>query len=194
MRIAITGDSSLIIVDVQYDFLPGGSLPVPKGDEIIPILNNYIKLFINRNRPIIATRDWHPRNHISFMKRGGRWPEHCVQNTRGAEFPKGLELPTDVIIISKGYMENKDAYSGFQDTNLDDVLKNMNIRRLFIGGLATDYCVRATVLDALKLGYQVVLLLDGVRGVDVTPGDSERAVREMISRGAIAITLDDIMG
>ena len=193
MRVGITKSSALIIVDVQNDFLPGGALPVPNGDQVIVPLNNYIRVFRERNLPIIATRDWHPENHISFKNRGGPWPPHCIKNTWGAEFPKELMLPSDVIIISKAFKEDEEAYSGFQGTNLDNVLKELGINRLFIGGLATDYCVKATVLDALKLGYQVMLLLDAIRGVDVNPGDSEKAIKEMIRSGAIAITFEEIL-
>jgi len=193
MRVGITKSSALIIVDVQNDFLPGGALPVPNGDQVIVPLNNYIRVFRERNLPIIATRDWHPENHISFKNRGGPWPPHCIKNTWGAEFPKELMLPSDVIIISKAFREDEEAYSGFQGTNLDNVLKELGVNRLFIGGLATDYCVKATVLDALKLGYQVMLLLDAIRGVDVNPGDSEKAIKEMIRSGAIAITFEEIL-
>ena len=193
MRVGITKSSALIIVDVQNDFLPGGALPVPNGDQVIVPLNNYIRVFRERNLPIIATRDWHPENHISFKNRGGPWPPHCIKNTWGAEFPKELMLPSDVIIISKAFKEDEEAYSGFQGTNLDNVLKELGINRLFIGGLATDYCVKATVLDALKLGYQIMLLLDAIRGVDVNPGDSEKAIKEMIRSGAIAITFEEIL-
>lgn len=193
MKIAITKSSALIIVDVQNDFLPGGALPVPNGDQVIIPLNNYIKIFHEKELPIIATRDWHPENHISFNTRGGPWPPHCIRNTWGAEFPKELMLPPNVIIISKAFKEDEEAYSGFQGTNLDDVLRKLDVNRLFVGGLATDYCVRATVLDALKLNYQVILLLDAIKGVDVNPGDSERAIKEMIANGAIAVTFEEIM-
>jgi len=193
MRVAVTRDSALVIVDVQNDFLPGGALPVPEGDKVIQPLNRYIEVFVERKLPVVATRDWHPENHCSFKSRGGPWPPHCIRNTWGAEFPRELKLPPSVIIVSKAVKEDEEAYSGFQGTNLDSVLRRMGVRRLFVGGLATDYCVRATVLDALKLGYQVMLLLDATRGVDVNPGDSERAIREMILGGAIGITLEDLM-
>ena len=192
MKVGVTRQSALIVVDIQNDFLPGGALPVPEGDKVILPMNNYIKIFSERNLPIIATRDWHPENHVSFKSRGGLWPPHCIKNTWGAEFPKNLRLPPDTIIISKAFIENEEAYSGFQGTNLDKVLKEMNINRLFIGGLATEYCVRATVLDALELGYQVILLLDAIKGVNVNPGDSEKAIREMINRGAIGIIFEDL--
>ncbi len=193
MRIAITSKSALVIVDVQKDFLPGGALPVPDGDLIIEPLNRYINLFKTRNRPIIATRDWHPKDHISFRSRGGPWPPHCVQNTRGAEFADDLKLPEDVIIIDKAFMKDRDAYSGFQETILDLELRRRGIKRIFVGGLATEYCVRATVLDGLTLGYEVILLLDAIKGINLQPGDSEKAIREMLESGAIGITIEDIV-
>jgi nicotinamidase/pyrazinamidase len=183
----------LIIVDVQNDFLPGGALPVPEGDRVINPINSYIKLFRDKNRLIVATRDWHPPNHISFRERGGPWPPHCIKNTFGAEYPKKLKLPGDIIIISKGFNEDEEAYSGFHNTSLDDVLRKAGIRRIFVSGLATDYCVKATALDGLRLGYQVVLLLDAIKGVDVNPGDSEKAIREIIFNGGIAIEYEDIL-
>lgn len=193
MRIGLTDKSTLIIVDVQKDFLPNGALPVPGGDRIINPLNRYIKLFVERALPIFATRDWHPKDHISFKESGGSWPPHCIQNTEGAEFPRELNLPENTIVISKATESDRDAYSGFQETVLDLELRRYGVKRVFIGGLATDYCVKATVLDALTLGYETILLLDGVKGVDINPGDSVKAVDEMISRGAIGIVIDDIL-
>ncbi len=193
MKIALTKDSALIIVDVQNDFLPGGALPVPNGDKVIEPLNKYIKVFMEKNLPIIATRDWHPENHISFNTRGGPWPPHCIRNTRGAMFPDKLKLPDDVIVISKAFREDEEAYSGFQGTNLSGILRNIGVKRLFVGGLATDYCVKATVLDAIKYGFIVFLLLDAIQGVDVNPGDSEKAILEMINNGAIGIEFTDLL-
>jgi nicotinamidase/pyrazinamidase len=193
MNVSITSDSALIIVDVQVDFCPGGALPVPDGDKIIPFINRYIKIFKENNLPIIATRDWHPPNHISFKPYGGIWPIHCVQNTPGAAFHPKLKLPNDVIIISKATEPNKEAYSGFEGTELSSILNSKGVRRLFIGGLATDYCVKNTVLDALKLGFQAFLLLDGTKGVNVNPDDSKKAIEEMIRKGAVAIRINNIL-
>lgn len=193
MNVSITSDSALIVVDVQVDFCPGGALPVPDGDRIIPFINRYIKMFKENNLPVIATRDWHPPNHISFKPYGGVWPIHCVQNTPGAAFHPKLKLPNDVIVISKATEPNKEAYSGFEGTDLSNILKSKGIKRLFIGGLATDYCVKNTVLDALKLGFQVFLLLDGTKGVNVNPDDSKKAIEEMIRKGAIAIKINNIL-
>lgn len=193
MRISLTGKSALIIVDVQNDFLPGGALAVPNGDAIIEPLNRYIELFRKKKLPIFATRDWHPENHVSFKERGGPWPPHCIQNTHGAMISEKLNLLSDVKIIDKAFSPDRDSYSGFQETVLDLELRKLDVRRLFIGGLATDYCVKSTVLDSLELGFETVLLLDAIKGVDVNPGDSENAIRTMILKGAIAITLEDLM-
>ena len=183
------GDA-LLIVDVQNDFLPGGSLAVPRGDEVVPVLNRYLRAF--QNLPVYATRDWHPERHCSFRAQGGPWPPHCVAGTRGAEFAAALQLPPSAVIVSKATTAEQDAYSGFQGTGLDAQLRAANIRRLFIGGLATDYCVLNTVRDALKLGYEVFLLADAIRAVDVQPGDGQRAEQEMTKLGAQRITVEGI--
>lgn len=185
------GDA-LIIVDVQNDFLPGGSLAVPDGNVVVPNLNQYIAIFQKLCLPIFATRDWHPKNHCSFSEYGGRWPPHCLADTPGADFAAALELPSDVKIISKATSPDKDAYSGFEGTNLDRQLRDLGINRVFIGGLATDYCVLNTVKDALANGYAVMLLTDAIRAVNIQPDDGVRAMEEMVGRGAIAITLSMI--
>lgn len=192
MKFVIDEKSALIIVDVQRDFCPGGSLPVPEGDEVIPPLNQYIRKFMQARAPIFATRDWHPVNHISYKPQGGPWPPHCVQHTEGAEFHPGLKLPKGTKIVSKAIEPTREAYSGFEGTCLAEKLTKRGIRRLFIGGLATDYCVKNTVLDALDLGFDVVLLEDAIRGVDLTVGDSEKAIREMADRGAERSQIDQI--
>ncbi len=177
------GDA-LLVVDVQNDFLPGGSLAVPRGDEVVPVLNRCLALFAKKALPVYASRDWHPVNHCSFRAQGGPWPPHCMADTYGAEFPASLDLPADAVIISKADTPEKDAYSAFGDTDLGLCLKAIDVRRLFVGGLATDYCVLNTVKDALALGYAVVLLADAVRAVEVTPGDGEKAMMEMRTLGA----------
>jgi nicotinamidase/pyrazinamidase len=192
MKIGITSLSALIIVDVQNDFCPGGMLPVPRGDEVIPILNKYIEIFNSKKLPIYATRDWHPENHISFKTRGGPWPPHCIQNTWGAQFHPNLNIPPQTIIISKATEPDREAYSGFEGTNLKDSLESRGVKRVFIGGLATDYCVKETVMDALKIGFETVLLEDASRGIDINIGDSEKAVNDMVLSGAIAINLKDV--
>lgn len=182
------GDA-LLLVDVQNDFLPGGSLAVPRGDEVVPVLNRAIAAFEAQQLPVYATRDWHPERHCSFRAQGGPWPPHCVAHTRGAEFAPTLRLPPAASVISKATSADRDAYSGFDDTDLDSRLRAAGIRRLFIGGLATDYCVLNTVRDALRLGYEVMLLTDAVRAVEVQPGDGRRAEDEMARLGARRFSL-----
>lgn len=185
------GDA-LVIVDMQNDFLSGGSLAVPRADEIVPTLNRYLQIFAMQELPVYATRDWHPRNHCSFREQGGPWPPHCIAGTHGAQFAASLKLPPATTIISKASGSEQDAYSGFQDTGLDDRLRAAGIQRLFIGGLATDYCVLNTVRDGLRLGYRVLLLVDAIRAVDVRPGDGVRAETEMSTRGAQTVSLEEI--
>ncbi|MDC4206093.1 MAG: bifunctional nicotinamidase/pyrazinamidase [Candidatus Manganitrophus sp.] len=188
----IAGKTALIVVDVQNDFCPGGALAVPAGDSVAPILNRYADLFSRSGAPIYATRDWHPENHLSFKARGGPWPPHCVQGTKGAEFHPRLSLPRNVTMILKGTDPDREAYSGFQGTDLAERLRRQQVERLFVGGLATDYCVKSTVLDALKAGFETVFLKDASRGVDVQPGDSEKAVEEMKKGGASVLTINQI--
>ena len=180
------GDA-LIIVDVQNDFLPGGRLAVPSGDEVVAALKQYIAAFQSRGLPIYATRDWHPADHCSFKEQGGIWPPHCIAGSDGAEFPAQLRHAPDTVVISKATTPGKDAYSGFEGTDLADRLRKQNVRRLFIGGLATDYCVLNTVQDALQQGFTVLLLQDAIRAVNVQPGDGRRAEAEMQRRGATPI-------
>ena len=182
------GDA-LLIVDVQNDFLPGGSLAVPDSAKILPSLNRYIGVFAAL--PVIATRDWHPERHCSFRTEGGSWPRHCVAETRGAAFPEGLDLPDTALIVSKATQADREAYSGFQGTNLGNLLDEMGVKRLFIGGLATEYCVLHTVRDARKLGYSVMLLKDAVCAVNMQ--DGERAENEMAGLGVRCISLREIL-
>jgi nicotinamidase/pyrazinamidase len=186
-----TGDA-LIAVDVQNDFLPGGSLAVPEGDAVVPALNRYLAAFAARALPVFATRDWHPPNHCSFKAQGGIWPPHCVAATGGAEFALCLALPQTAVIISKAATPEADAYSGFRGTDLAARLHSGRATRLLIGGLATDYCVLNTVKDALAGGFEVLLLADAIRAVDVKPGDGARALDEMQSLGARAILYEDL--
>ena len=180
------GDA-LIMVDVQLDFLPGGSLAVPHGDEVVPALNRYIAVFRGLTFPIVATRDWHPPDHCSFRAQGGPWPSHCVAGSAGAHFATLLDLPCEAHIVSKATSRDRDAYSGFEGTGLDDWLRRAGASRVFVGGLATDYCVLNTVRDALRFGYATFLLLGAVRAVDVAAGDGARAIDEMRRLGAMAI-------
>jgi nicotinamidase/pyrazinamidase len=186
-----TGDA-LIAVDVQNDFLPGGSLAVPDGDAVVPALNRYLAAFAARALPVYATRDWHPPNHCSFQAQGGIWPPHCVAETRGAEFASTLALPQAAVVISKAATPAADAYSGFGGTDLGARLHAGRATRLFIGGLATDYCVLNTVRDALAEGFEVLLLADAIRAVDVKAGDGARAQGEMQKLGARTIRYEDL--
>lgn len=191
-KIRLRHGDALVVVDVQNDFLPGGALAVTGGDEVIPVMNRYLSYFVGDGLPVIATRDWHPANHSSFKTSGGRWPIHCVANTHGAEFASLLQLPKSAIIVSKDVKPDQDTYSGFQETDLAERLDALNVSRLFIGGLATDYCVLHTALDARRAGFQVKLLLDGIRAVNVIPGDDERAIRSMILEGVEPVNIVDI--
>jgi nicotinamidase/pyrazinamidase len=184
----LPGDA-LVVVDVQNDFLPGGALAVPRGEEIIPVLNRYIAGFVEAQLPIFATRDWHPPDHCSFRTQGGIWPVHCVQYTPGADFSPSLRLPPSRIIISKETDSSLEAYSGFEGTELCEHLHSHSITHIYCGGLATDYCVLNTVKDALCLGFKVVLLTDAVRAVNVKPEDGNKAQDEMIRLGAIPFHL-----
>ena len=182
---------ALIIADIQKDFLPGGALPVVEGDQIIPVLNEYAKFFKKVNAKIIASRDWHPANHISFTAQGGTWPPHCIQETEGAKFSPDLKLPEGTIIVSKATNPCKEAYSVFDGTGLGEQLKSQGVTRIFIGGLTTDYCVVNSVLDARKMGLDVAVLVDATRGINVHPGDAEKALETMSKNGASQLTLTD---
>lgn len=179
----------LLIVDVQNDFCPGGTLAVKQGDKIIPVLNKYISYFRKHKFPIFASRDWHPKITTHFKLYGGIWPVHCVQNTKGARFHFKLKLPRSAVILSKGMHPKKDSYSAFQavdkkNQSFERILKNKKINELYVGGLATDYCVKASVLDALRKKLKTSVLTDAIRGVDLKSGDSKKALREMTKSGA----------
>jgi nicotinamidase/pyrazinamidase len=186
-RVELSAGDALLVVDVQNDFLPGGSLAVLHGEEVVPVMQRYITAFHARGLPIFATRDWHPPDHCSFRDRGGTWPIHCVAGSFGAEPPADLVLPSSAIIIRKATTAAKDAYSGFEGTQLNARLRASGIHRLFIGGLATDYCVLNTVKDALVQGYAAFLLVDAIRAVNVNPDDGRKAEEAMIRLGAVPI-------
>ena len=180
---------ALLIVDMQNDFCTGGALAVPDGERIVPILNKYIEKFLKERLPIFASRDWHPKESKHFKKFGGLWPEHCIENTAGARFHPSLRLPKEAIVVSKGMGFDDDSYSAFQakddsGTGFGVLLGNLAIEELYIGGLATDYCVKSSVLDALKFAFKVKLLTDAIKGVNIKPGDSEDAINEMERYGA----------
>lgn len=180
----IDKNSALLVVDVQNDFCPGGALAVPDGDHVVPVINDYMKRFHKADSQVIATRDWHPPNHISFEDQGGIWPPHCIQGTQGAAFHPGLGLPEGVEIFSKGSDPMKEAYSGFQDSDLSECLQKRGVRRVFVCGLATDYCIKSTVVDAVKEGFEVHFLEDAIRGVGINPGDVEESIAEMKKAGS----------
>lgn len=189
--------AALVIVDVQNDFCSGGSLAVAGGDEVVPVLNEYAQRFARAKLPVYATRDWHPERTSHFKELGGVWPPHCVAGTRGAEFHPDLKLPEGTVVLSKGKGAEEDAYSAFQaeedsGVSFADSLKQRGIEHLFVGGLATDYCVQSSVHDAIAQGFQVTLLEDAVRGVDLEAGDSERELRKMKEAGAGTATLDSL--
>lgn len=188
---------ALVIVDVQNDFCPGGALPVREGDKVVPVLNKYIQMFQKAGLVIYASRDWHPEKTKHFKAFGGVWPPHCVQGTKGAEFHPDLKLSPQTIILTKGEDPNEDSYSGFQAHDpgqkpFTSSLKEKGIDHLYVGGLATDYCVRATVLDGLKQGFKVTVLMDAIKGVDIKPGDSINAIKEMENAGADTTTIKNL--
>jgi nicotinamidase/pyrazinamidase len=192
---------ALLIVDFQNDFTPGGALPVPEGDQIAEPINRLLDSF----DLVIATRDWHPPEHGSYSGvdvdpaewRGADapsiWPVHCVEGTPGAQLHPSLEQAKVDVVIDKGQDPNSQGYSAFQDTRLGDLLRERGIDRLFVTGLATDYCVKQSVLDALREGFAVTVVDDAVRGVDVQPGDSERALREMEAAGAARASAGEVL-
>lgn len=184
------GDA-LIVVDMQYDFLPGGSLGVPAGHEVIAPINHLLALYGDSKLPIYASRDWHPANHCSFREQGGPWPAHCVAGTHGAEFSSELAFPDETIVISKADTAQADAYSAFNGTGLANQLRAHGVKRVAVCGLATDYCVLNTVTDALEEGFETLIVPEAMRAVDVHPGDGTRAIDRMVARGAVAVRLGE---
>jgi nicotinamidase/pyrazinamidase len=180
---------ALIVVDVQNDFCPGGALAVAQGDEVVAPLNKKMEEFLGRGEPVFKSRDWHPPKTKHFAEYGGTWPVHCVQNTKGAEFHPDLLDDIHIRVISNG-MGDADCYSAFDETDLDLQLRRLGVDELWVGGLATDYCVKHTVLDALRKGYRVKALKDAMRAVNVNEGDGERAVEEMRAAGAEIVMSD----
>jgi nicotinamidase/pyrazinamidase len=180
---------ALLVVDVQNDFCPGGTLAVERGDEVVAPLNRLIDEFLQRGAPVYKSRDWHPPTTRHFAKYGGTWPVHCVQNTRGAEFHPALRDDPRIVVVSKG-LGDTDCYSAFDETELAAQLHQQGIEEVLVGGLATDYCVKNTVLDALKHGFKVKALKDAMRAVDLQPGDGERAIEEMRAAGAEIVSTD----
>jgi len=181
---------ALLIVDVQRDFLPGGALAVPHGDEVVPVLAELAGIFSAASLPVVASRDWHPPDHCSFAEQGGPWPPHCVAGTPGAELDAALSLPAATRIVDKAVATDTDAYSAFEGTDLADWLRQQGVRRVFVGGLATEYCVLNTAADALRNGYQVVLLEDAIRAIDDT--DGQRAIDSLRDMNATVLASGEI--
>jgi len=193
--IVASSSPALLVVDVQKDFCPGGALEVPDGDRVVPVLNRHAATAAAHGWPVYASRDWHPPVSSHFREYGGEWPPHCVQHTAGAAFHDDLRLPASAIVVTKGHESADDSgYSALKGrtpdgrTLLDD-LRARGVGHLYVGGLATDYCVRQAVLDARNAGFEVTVLEDSIAGVDVRPGDSARAIDEMRSAGATLGTL-----
>jgi nicotinamidase/pyrazinamidase len=196
---------ALILIDLQYDFLPGGALPVPDGDQVLPLVNGLTDQF----ELVVASQDWHPPDHRSFAsqhpgKKPGDlieldgleqrlWPDHCVQNTEGARLNRSIDTSRIERTFQKGTERNVDSYSTFFDnahrrsTGLSEYLKDKNVTAVYLMGLATDYCVKFSVLDAMELGFKTCLIGDGCRGIDANPGDIEKAVGEMLQKGAVLV-------
>jgi nicotinamidase/pyrazinamidase len=172
----ITSDDALLIVDVQNDFCAGGALAVEGGDQIIPLINEWIRNFADHGLPVFSSRDWHPAHHISFEQEGGRWPPHCIQDTPGAAFHHDLELPKSATVITKGVRFDQDQNSAFDQTGLEVHMQRKGIRRLFIAGLALDVCVLATTVDARKHGFEVVLIVGATRPVNSANGREALAI------------------
>lgn len=189
--------AALLIVDVQNDFCPGGALPVPAGDRVVAPLNRAAALFAAAGLPVVASRDWHLPTTGHFSRYGGIWPSHCVQGSPGARFHPDLHLPPGALVVNKGSEADSDGYSAFDGRlddgrTLNDLLAELGITRLYVGGLATDYCVRESVLGAIHHGLQTTVLADAIAGVDLDPEDSARAVSAMKAAGARFATVTDL--
>ena len=190
-------NAALLIVDVQNDFCPNGALHVPDGDRVVAPINRAIDRFRAEGLPVLASRDWHPPVTRHFQEYGGTWPVHCVRETTGAAFHPDLQLPPDVVILSKGTDPDRDSYSAFDGASVDgilleELLETREIDHLYIGGLATDYCVKATALEGLLLGKKVTILTDAIAGVDLEPGDSDRALAAIRQAGGEFIRLEEL--
>ncbi len=190
MSVTVGPDDALIVVDVQHDFLPGGALAVASGDRIFAPIDALAPRF----RRVYATRDWHPLDHSSYAQYGGPWPVHCVAGTRGAAFDARLDLRKVDAVIDKGVDRATDGYSGFAATTLANDLRAHGIHRVFVCGLATDYCVKATAFDAHAAGFTTIVIADAAAAVNVRPGDEERALEELRAAGIDVVQSEDITG
>jgi nicotinamidase/pyrazinamidase len=184
--------SALLVVDVQYDFCTGGALAVRDSDHVVAAMRRYVASAVDHDVPVYASRDWHPAVTSHFAKYGGTWPVHCVQHTHGADFHADLHLSDAAIVVTKGTDADRPGYSAFDGRTPDgrsliDDLRSRGVSRLYVGGLATDYCVRQSALDALDAGLEVTLLGDAIAGVDLNPGDAARALTELGAKGAVIL-------
>jgi nicotinamidase/pyrazinamidase len=180
---------ALLIIDFQNDFTSGGALEVPDGDDIA----GPVKRLADRFDVVAATRDWHPPDHASFQELGGPWPVHCVRGTHGAEFHPAMEDIDLDAVVDVGQGRDDEGYSGFENSDLARILRDHEADQVYVCGLATDYCVRASAIDACREGFDVTVVEDAVRGVEVKPGDSERAFRDMREAGARVATSDEVL-
>jgi nicotinamidase/pyrazinamidase len=188
-RTCVQPGDALIVVDVQIDFCPGGALPIPEGHAVIPVLNRWIAASARAAIPVYYSYDWHPPGHVSFRESGGQWPPHCVQHTDGARFHPNLQRPAAALVVAKGVRLDRDQYSAFDETGLAADLRTRGVTRLWIGGLAQDVCVRATVLDARREGFEAIVIADGTRPVSLRGGQS--ADEDMRKAGARFETTDE---
>lgn len=186
------GDA-LLLVDLQNDFLPGGALGIAGGDATLPVANRLAAIFRARGLPVFLSRDWHPPDHCSFHERGGPWPAHCVAGSTGAAFAAALDVPAGACIVSKATETGREAYSALDGTGLMQQLQRTGTSRLWVCGLATDYCVLATALDARRAGLAVLVVEDGVCAVDAHPGDGARALAAMAGAGASLVASEDVV-
>jgi nicotinamidase/pyrazinamidase len=180
---------ALLIIDFQNDFTSGGALEVPRGEEIA----EPVKRLADRFDLVFATRDWHPPDHASFETQGGPWPIHCVQGTHGAEFHPAMEHVRLDAVVDVGRGREDEGYSGFEKSDLATILSEHDVDEVYVCGLATDYCVRASAIDARVEGFAVTVVEDAIRGVEVKPGDSERALGEMREAGATVASSDEVL-
>jgi nicotinamidase/pyrazinamidase len=184
----IAETDALLVIDVQNDFCPGGALAVPDGDKVVRLVNLLMPNFDH----VFATQDFHPADHSSFTEQGGPWPVHCVQGTEGAGLHADLDVSSIDRIFQKGTDPATDGYSGFAGTNLADELHRLGVQRVFVAGLATDYCVKSTTIEAIDQGFDAVVIIDAIRAVNVKPRDGEDALADMEEAGAILVTSDEI--
>lgn len=186
---ALQPGDALLLVDVQIDFCPGGNLPVAEGDQVVPVLNRWLAAAAKKGIPVYASRDWHPAGHMSFASRGGQWPDHCLQDSRGAAFHPDLALPESTVVISKGVRFDKDQYSAFDETGLAERLRQDGIQRVWVGGLALDVCVEATALGGRAAGFAVQLIPEASKAIT-----TEGAARALGAMRAAGVALEDGQG